>query len=84
MMVGLRIYEDFMNYQSGIYKHVTGDEIGGHAMKLVGYGIDDIEGLYWVAQNQWTEEWGEKGFIRVKAGEIGLDSVAIACMPDLI
>ena len=38
MMMGLIIYEDFMNYGSGIYKHVGGEEIGGHAMKVVGYG----------------------------------------------
>jgi cathepsin B len=84
MMVGLMIYEDFMNYGSGIYKHVAGDEMGGHAMKLLGYGHDEQEGLYWELQNQWTEEWGEKGYVRVKAGEIGIDSVAVSCMPDLI
>lgn len=84
MMVGLLIYEDFMNYESGVYKHVAGDQIGGHAMKLIGYGHDEVEGLYWELQNQWTDDWGEAGFIRVKAGEIGIDSVALACMPDLI
>ena len=51
MMVGLMIYEDFMNYEAGIYKHVTGEELGGHAMKLVGYGHDESEGLYWELQN---------------------------------
>lgn len=48
MMMGLIIYEDFMNYDEGIYKYVTGDVIGGHAMKLVGYGEDEEEGLYWI------------------------------------
>ena len=47
MLMGLQIMEDFMSYESGIYKHVTGENIGGHAMKLVGYGIDEKEGLYW-------------------------------------
>jgi cathepsin B len=84
MMVGLVIYEDFMNYGGGIYKHVEGEEIGGHAMKLLGYGHDEKEGLYWELQNQWSDDWGEKGYIKVKAGEIGIDSVAVACMPDLI
>jgi cathepsin B len=51
MMMGLIIYEDFMNYESGIYKHVDGDEIGGHAMKLIGYGHDEVEGHYWILQN---------------------------------
>lgn len=48
MMMGLRIFEDFMNYASGIYKMTYGDLVGGHAMKLIGYGEDPVEGLYWV------------------------------------
>ena len=51
-------------------------------MKLVGYGEDPKEGLYWELQNQWTTEWGEEGFIRIKHGEIGIDTIAIACMPE--
>lgn len=53
-------------------------------MKLVGWGTDPKVGHYWELQNQWTEEWGEGGFLRIKAGEIGIDSVALACMPDLV
>ena len=53
-------------------------------MKLVGYGEDEKVGLYWILQNQWTIEWGEQGFVRVKAGEIGIDSVALSCLPDII
>ena len=51
MMMGLRIFEDFMNYESGIYKYVSGDLVGGHAMKLIGYGVDAEEGFYWILQN---------------------------------
>lgn len=47
MLMGLQIYEDFMNYESGIYKYEVGGNIGGHAMKLIGYGYDEEEGLYW-------------------------------------
>lgn len=47
LMLGLQIFEDFMNYEEGIYKQVTGDMVGGHAMKLVGWGHDETEGLYW-------------------------------------
>ena len=53
-------------------------------MKLVGYGEDEELGLYWEMQNQWTTEWGEEGFVRILHGEIGIDSIAIACMPDLV
>jgi len=47
MLMGLQIMEDFINYDSGIYKHVTGLQVGGHAMKLLGWGTDEEEGLYW-------------------------------------
>lgn len=83
MMMGLRIYEDFMSYASGIYKFTFGELVGGHAMKLIGYGEDSKEGLYWVLQNQWTDDWGEMGYIKIKAGEIGIDAVAMSCEPDL-
>jgi len=83
MMMGLRIFEDFMNYGSGVYKYTSGEMLGGHAMKLIGYGQDEVEGFYWVLQNQWTTEWGERGFVKIKEGEIGIDSVALSCMPDV-
>lgn len=73
-----------MSYSSGIYEHVTGEFMGGHAMKLVGYGHDEKEGLYWILQNQWTEDWGDNGFISIKHGQIGIDDVAMSCMPDLL
>jgi hypothetical protein len=44
LMMGLMLYEDFLNYESGIYTQTTGDEVGGHAMKLVGYGTDAVVG----------------------------------------
>jgi len=83
MMMGLRVYEDFMSYARGVYKHTTGELVGGHAMKLIGYGVDDREGLYWIMQNQWSTDWGDRGFIKIKEGEIGIDSVALSCMPDI-
>ena len=84
IMVGLTMYEDFMNYEAGLYRHVTGEYVGGHAMKMLGWGYDDTYGLYWELQNQWTEDWGEGGFVRVVHKEIGIDSVGISCMPDLV
>jgi hypothetical protein len=36
MEVTFDVYEDFMNYQSGVYQHQTGDYLGGHAVLLIG------------------------------------------------
>ena len=29
------VYEDFPTYRSGVYKHVTGNALGGHAVTFV-------------------------------------------------
>ena len=41
MMVGLTVYEDFYNYESGIYHQTSGELVGGHAMKMIGWGHDE-------------------------------------------
>ncbi len=38
IQAGFTVYEDFMNYKSGVYKHTTGKALGGHAIKIVGWG----------------------------------------------
>ena len=35
---GFTVYEDFMNYSSGIYKRKSNVVLGGHAVKIVGWG----------------------------------------------
>ena len=35
---GFDVYEDFMSYTGGIYEHKTGGLLGGHAVKIVGWG----------------------------------------------
>jgi len=49
----LLLYEDMANYESGIYEHVAGDIVGGHAMRIVGWGHDEEDNgqLYWICQN---------------------------------
>ena len=32
------VYEDFPTYKSGVYKHVTGAALGGHAVAFIGWG----------------------------------------------
>ena len=82
MNVGFTVYTDFMYYSSGVYEYVTGWVEGGHAVKLLGW--DHLDGrLYWILQNQWGDAWGESGYFNVYAGEVGLDSTAFACDPDL-
>jgi hypothetical protein len=56
MMVGLTVWEDFLSYASGIYEYTAGDLVGGHAMKLLGWGTDEHGYLFWILQNQWSDQ----------------------------
>ena len=37
--VAFTVYGDFPSYKTGVYSHVTGDELGGHAVKMLGWVI---------------------------------------------
>jgi hypothetical protein len=63
----MSVYADFILYKSGIYKHVTGDVLGGHAVSLVGF--DDI-GRYWIVRNSWSKDWGENGYVMISYDDI--------------
>ena len=84
-MAGLIVWEDMYNYDEGVYEYTTGNMIGGHAMRIVGWGHDETEHLYWIAQNQWTNNWGMDGYVNIKAGQtnVGLDNWTLSCMPDV-
>mmetsp|Transcript_11498 Transcript_11498/g.24109 ORF Transcript_11498/g.24109 Transcript_11498/m.24109 type:complete len:373 (+) Transcript_11498:76-1194(+) len=75
------VYSDFENYVGGIYHHVTGGPAGGHAVKIVGWGVQD--GVkYWKVANSWNPHWGEDGYFRIKQGEGGIDRNVIGSAPD--
>lgn len=65
------VYEDFLAYKSGIYHHVTGQAVGGHAVKMIGWGEEN--GVkYWLLLNSWNPSWGENGAFRMKLHEGGI------------
>ena len=69
------VYEDFPTYKSGVYQHVTGGALGGHAIKMIGWGEE--EGVkYWLCVNSWNDEWGDKGLFKIKRGnnECGIEN----------
>jgi len=61
------VYTDFANYVSGIYHHVSGSVEGGHAVRMVGWGVENGT-KYWKVANSWNPYWGEKGYFRIKRG----------------
>jgi len=67
------VYEDFLTYTSGIYKHTSGRALGGHAVKIVGYGTLDGQD-YWIVVNSWNDSWGANGLFLIAQGDCGIDS----------
>ncbi len=68
---GMAVYQDFYAYRSGVYRRVSDDLTGYHAIAVVGY--DDAQGC-WICKNSWGTNWGEQGFFRIAYGEAGIDS----------
>jgi len=66
------LYQDFLYYSSGIYKHVYGSDLGRQGIRIVGFGQEnDIN--YWVAANSWGEDWGEEGWFKIQFGEADIE-----------
>jgi len=61
------VYEDFLSYKSGVYQHTTGAFLGGHSVKIIGWGVEN--GVkYWLVANSWNAHWGNKGFFKIIRG----------------
>lgn len=81
--VAFTVYEDFAHYKSGVYKHVTGNVMGGHAVKLIGWGTTDEGEDYWLLANQWNRSWGDEGYFKIQRGtnECGIEEDVVAGLP---
>lgn len=76
------VYSDFLLYKSGVYQHVTGEMMGGHAVRILGWGVEDGT-PYWLVGNSWNTDWGDNGFFKILRGRdhCGIESEIVAGIP---
>jgi cathepsin B len=68
----MNVYQDFLSYTGGVYQHTTGPYLGGHMVKVLGWG--NANGVdYWIAANQWGTLWGDEGYFNIKMGDSDFD-----------
>ena len=79
VVAAMAVYQDFFHYKSGVYRHITGNLAGYHAVCVVGY--DDAKAC-WIVKNSWGSNWGEHGFFNIRYGECGLDTQFPFTVPD--
>jgi cathepsin B len=77
--VDFSVYADFPSYKSGVYKHVTGEFLGGHAVRMLGWGVENGT-PYWLIANSWNTDWGDNGFFKILRGkdECGIEQDGVA------
>jgi len=79
------VYADFPLYKSGVYQHVTGEALGGHAIRILGWGSEGgIGGTpYWLVANSWNPTWGDQGYFKILRGsdECGIEEECVAGLP---
>lgn len=80
---GFMVYDDFPHYKGGIYRKNSDKLLGGHAVKIVGWGTDEQTNTgYWIIANSWDTTWGENGFFRIAFGECEVDSDIFTGIPE--
>jgi hypothetical protein len=91
MILGFILFPDFMYDYDGksIYTHPdkSGGELGGHAVRLVGWGEETVNGQlikYWWIANSWGTDWGINGYFKMKRGisECQLEDNIMSFIPE--
>ena len=58
--------------------------MGGHAIKVVGFGTDKNSGQgYWIGANSWGTTWGLDGFFNIFDNQTSFGYSCGSCIPDL-
>jgi cathepsin B len=88
----LDVYSDFFAYSQGVYVKTQGAVFkGGHAVRLIGWGANQIIstiffkielGPYWIGANSWGTGWGNGGFFYIRRGsnEVNIEHYVVEAL----
>ncbi|RZC33457.1 Peptidase C1 and/or Propeptide C1 domain containing protein [Asbolus verrucosus] len=76
------VYADLLTYKSGVYQHVKGQMLGAHAIRILGWGVENNT-PYWLIANSWNSDWGDHGLFKILRGQdhCGIESEIVAGLP---
>jgi hypothetical protein len=60
-------YTFFNLHPQGIYTEYSGSVVGGHCVKMVGWGTQSGQD-YWLFANSWDTTWGDGGYFKMARG----------------
>jgi len=68
------VYADFLTYKTGVYVRHSNQVLGGHAVKFLGWGVENNV-KYWLVANSWNVHWGDLGYFKIIRGvdECGIE-----------
>jgi len=80
------VYENFFTFFAaspmGIYNQTSGQQVGGHCIRIVGW--DQTGPMpFWIIANSWTTDWADQGYFRYIMGTNlgGMDESGYAGCP---
>jgi hypothetical protein len=60
-------YTFFDTHPTGIYTSASGSVVGGHCVKLIGWGVSNGVN-YWTFANSWDTTWADGGYFKMARG----------------